>query len=373
MFQLGRHMAAISWVLVISSVQCAVVTNRNRTKTRSPFLVRHSFATDLIDLAFIRCTLRANLGRSAAANLSSTAHWRRPIVFFKLSKTGGTSIASSLVSSCIASGCARETPPCDTTPAGLNSACNSDKIGCKGLLLNDTSTPLVRAMSECARLPLLVNKATIDHFFKHGSLCAVAPRPRDCVLRAPYRKYLIVFRKPAERMVSFLYYFLGDAIVPSKSARLRSVVPSALSAVDMAALLRLAAQPGAGDRGWNVVAQLRNVSLEEYFIVGLTEALPAFKVVVSLKLDLDVEALVACGTKRKNSIPHDATDLSPAARAVLDAAALPELALFERARAIHTKQRRAIPPPLFAATLVRLEKAQERLRACDCGNMVGRL
>ena len=174
-------------------------------------------------------------------------------------------------------------------------------------------------------------------------------------------------------MVSFLYYFLGDAIVPSKSARLRSVVPSALSAVDMAALLRLAAQPGAGDRGWNVVAQLRNVSLEEYFIVGLTEALPAFKVVVSLKLDLDVEALVACGTKRKNSIPHDATDLSPAARAVLDAAALPELALFERARAIHTKQRRAITPPLFAATLARLEKAQERLRACDCGNMVGRL
>ena len=57
------------------------------------------------------------------------------------------------------------------------------------------------------------------------------------------------------------------------------MVPSALSAVDMAALLRLAAQPGAATEV--AVAQLRNVSLEEYFIVGLTEALPAFKVVVA--------------------------------------------------------------------------------------------
>jgi len=316
------------------------------------FAIRHSFEGSLIDLAHIRCALRDPTFLAATA-----ATPPRAVTFFKLEKTGGTSVASSIVSSCVARMCADGRTPCDVSAGGLDVACAGDMIACKGLVENEDRerTPLWRAIKACAKLPLLVNKGTVDAYERHGELCYVSPSPHACVV-TPYRDFLIVFREPRARLVSWMYYVLAP-----------DTPPAGLSAADVNGLV---VKARAKNQGFDLPPGLFNASLEDSFVVGIEEALPAFKVVAALRLGLPVEMFVACGTKRLSLIPHAASDLSKDARAALDAHAAPELALYTRAKAVAAAQRAAVLP-LFESTRARLRDAQARLDAsCDCGNKV---
>ena len=171
------------------------------------FAIRHSFEGALIDLAHIRCALRDPTFLAATA-----AAPPRAVTFFKLEKTGGTSVASSIVSSCVARMCADGRTPCDVSASGLDVACAGDMITCKGLVENEDRerTPLWRAIKACAKLPLLVNKGTVDAYERHGKLCYVSPSPHACVV-TPYRDFLIVFREPrAPRLLCVLFEFWGS-------------------------------------------------------------------------------------------------------------------------------------------------------------------
>lgn len=363
------------------------------------FAVEHSFSASLLDRQHVGCMLER--GGSAAARAPV------PVSLLKLEKTGGTSLAATIVSSCVAYHCAVLAQAggnlsCQLSFASYARACsrrlelNRVRRGmasefkawetCNEPGLNKEArglSGLALAIRGCMRLPLLVNKATTDLFERRRSPCFVAPKPLQWSA-APYRNLVTVLREPVGRMLSALYFFSAGGSLSERSLNLTAMGGRPLNTVGAAELttraLRLdlltqrhvfgpmpVAQLGGGE-GPGAVERAVHL-LRHYGLVGLTEQPTETRALLSLRLGLGAGALVECSRKCVGGGAHRSVSLlRPAVRELLEQAFAPELELYRRGVEIHRAQVAAHDSASFRAAVGRIEREQAAFRAaCAAG------
>ena len=292
------------------------------------------------------------------------------VSLLKLEKTGGTSLASTIVSSCVAHHCADKN--CTLSFAATSHACGQhagavdylDSWQTCRVPKYDTS-PLAAAFRHCQALPLLVNKATTDLFARSRSPCHIAPQPMSWDA-AQYRNLLVMLREPIHRLLSALYYFNGRHEIRAMGGQpVRTVIATNLTLNAMHELV----SPGnrhlwGPDPVWQLggTDASKAVGRAEYLlashcVVGLTERLDATRALISLRLGLSVDTLVSCTRKRVGDTAH-AAPLSADVHTLVEESFAPELALYDRARAIHTAQVASYSFERFSRTVAHVQEAQ---------------
>jgi len=340
------------------------------------FAQHHSLSSSLIDRRQIACMLERHSAPEPQA-----------VSLLKLEKTGGTTLASQIVSSCIAHSCASGN--CSLSFAAVARACGSTSTTealdawqtCRPRENDDSA--LARALRSCMRLPLLVNKATTDLLERRRSLCFVAPQPASWAT-APYRNFIAILREPLARRISALYYFNGKLNVTSMGGRaLRAIDVAELTAEAMQELISVhenrqifgpdPVQQLGGREGSDSAALARaSALLQGHCVVGLTERPNATRALISLRLGLAADALVSCAHKRVGGDAHRRGPLAPAARVIAEAAFATERRLYARATELHAEQVRAFSKATFAAAERRVQSAQAAFSAA-CASGCGRI
>jgi len=320
-----------------------------------------------------------------------------PLSMLKLEKTGGTSLASTIVSSCVAHHCSAGR----NCPLGHSSAAracgvevsNSQHNGldswqtCR--VVDSERSPLAAALRACMRLPLLVNKATTDVFGRRRSVCAIAPRSSEWADVASHwssaatardrmraNVVLVVLREPMARLLSALYYFNGHRGLAALSGRqVRTINASHLTLNAMRELLKEPSLLGPnpveqlGGSGMDTQAAIARSTtlLSRHCLVGLTERPDETRALLTLRTALSADALVSCGRKRVGDSAHRGV-LPLDAHAVLATHFAAERALYDHATSVHQMQvDDSAPPHAFARTVQRVKVAQAAFEA-DCAN-----
>ena len=348
------------------------------------FAIAHSFSSAHIDLQHIACMAERQLQPRP-----------KPISLFKLEKTGGTTMAASIASSCIAHHCGLH-KGCSFTFNAVWRACGSQQLQrgpdnlvdawqlCHPPRLTNASDGMTRAIRKCMSLPLLLNKATLDLLEEHRSPCYIAPQPSLWQSGTLYTNFIAVFRQPVARLMSGLYYFASHYRVSAMGGQLlREIHVANLTVTAMqelldpsvqhpwdppASVLRgLVAQLGGKGRAPGQAVERAAYLIDRYGLVGLTEQIMPTRALITLRLGLEPEVLVECVRKRVGDAHHSGT-LRPEVRAAAEAGLADELVLYERVLAIHSRQRAAHDEQTFLDAIGRVQQAQTLFgNACASG------
>ena len=197
--------------------------------------------------------------------------------------------------------------------------------------------------------------------------CAVRaaemPEPHKMPASVPRFVTMVLLRRPVDRVVSALTFFhtsalsgLKPRVAPGTGAeRLDAAIAGLFGeAFDSHAANHVGSlyeyadtlAPGRwreGRAGVLVAPTVEdvaaaNASLSQFDVVGVTEEMPAFKALVARALGWRAE-LMCNAAALQNSRRAGAAELSPDARAHLEALLAPELAVYVHARGLHAAQR----------------------------------